>query len=158
MNLFFGQRTLAANYFHPRYLQGTGATPTNDTKSGYWRLFYYKMQEEALKVGEEVVEKIETKAKRDTVVLLAAKKKAPKPRVELEKDFVPEPLPKFKPLPVYTEPSVHELLDSVPSVHNFAVFINRAEIKLFSLAVAREQKIKRRHVRRRVAAFLLLAA
>jgi len=158
MNLFFGQRTLTANYFHPRYLHGTGTTPTNDAKSGYWRLFYYKMQEEALKVGEKVVEKIETEAKRDKVVLLATKKKVLKPRVEQEKDFIPEPLPKFKPLPVYAEPSAHELLSSLPSLHNFTVFINRAETRLFSLAVAREQKIKRRHARRRVAAFLLLAA
>lgn len=52
-NQFFGQKTLAAQYFRQQYLHGAGGQPEQDGKSGYWRLFYYQLQEAELKKNEQ---------------------------------------------------------------------------------------------------------
>ena len=47
MSQFFGQQLLAAQYFRPQYLHGTSAV-TPSGHSGYWKLFYYQLQEAEL--------------------------------------------------------------------------------------------------------------
>lgn len=53
MSQFFGQQQLAAQYFRPQYLHGAGGAPVQDGRSGYWRMFYYQLQEEELKKHEQ---------------------------------------------------------------------------------------------------------
>lgn len=50
MSQFFQQNLLKAQYFRPQYLSGQ----TDETaRSGYWRLFYYQLQEAELKKNEQ---------------------------------------------------------------------------------------------------------
>jgi hypothetical protein len=103
-NQFFGQQLLAAQYFRPQYLHGAGVTPVQDGRSGYWRLFYYQLQEEELKKheqkqGQKTPEgKSEVASETTTAV---PKKPRAKPRVA--KPVVDE-LPKVHPRPIYQAP------------------------------------------------------
>ena len=45
----FGSNYFKPQYFNAAYLHGATAVPAQDGRSGYWRLFYYEMQEEALR-------------------------------------------------------------------------------------------------------------
>ena len=103
MNLF------SANYFKPQYfnaayLHGATAMPAQDGRSGYWRLFYYEMQEEALreKRDDQVPANAATQ---DTLVkredIPVAAKSVRKKRVEKE-EKLREPVLK----PVYRQPAV----------------------------------------------------
>lgn len=79
-------------------------------RSGYWRLFYYQMQEEALKEKEPAVEvKAAEKPK-----LVAKTKKPQKPVVKVEEEPV-FAVPPFKPikLPIPTPPTPLPVLAKV---------------------------------------------
>ena len=83
MSQFFSQSYLKPQYFNMNYLHGATAVPSNDGKSGYWRLFYYNLQEEALKKDEQVKGKAEAEgksesAKKEPVVAQPARKSKPK--------------------------------------------------------------------------------
>ena len=54
MSQFFTQAYLKPQYFNMNYIHGATAVPSNDGRSGYWRLFFHNMQEEALKKDEQV--------------------------------------------------------------------------------------------------------
>lgn len=89
-----------------------GQTHTQDARSGYWRLFYYQMQEEALKTGE--AEK--AKPAEATPEVVAEEKpietKA-KPKAKVEKlAFEPTPAPSKPPMrlkPVYRAPEHYDV-------------------------------------------------
>lgn len=81
----------------------------NDGRSGYWRLFFTKMQEEALRKKDE--KEAETTQAEETVGRVApvskgngrdGKRKAPKPsQVEPQEGHV-EKIPPFRPKPIYS--------------------------------------------------------
>lgn len=73
------------------------AQDTDTARSGYWRLFYYNMQEEALKKDEQVKGKAETESKSES--------SQAKP--------IAQPKPKRKPEPVVTEEPIPHLLKPV---------------------------------------------
>lgn len=101
MSQFFGQQLLTAQYFRPQYLHGQEVTTTG--RSGYWRLFYYQLQEEELKKheqeqGQKAEEgKSESPRKVTAVVSQPAKPKASVVIAERE------PL-KVHPKPIYQRP------------------------------------------------------
>ena len=95
-NKYFGQNFLKAQYFNANYLHGTGQAE-NEGRSGYYRLFFMKMQEEALKqykekTGKEVAEPVVTE--------VVAKQPAPK-KVKKSKPDIAVVKPVSKPLPIY---------------------------------------------------------
>lgn len=129
-----------------------------DGRSGYWRLFFHEMQEEANAQDKKRKEGI---AEEPVKVLEVVATEKPKSRIVVEPlapMFKPEPLPKFKPKALYTAPAVQEKLASLPSIDNFAVFVQEASTSIIQLALEREKRKKRQQLRRRAAAFLLLAA
>ena len=110
---FFGQQTLAAQYFRPNYLHGAGGT-LQDGRSGYWRLFFMQMQEEALKQYEKHTNTAQTVAPiHEATKKIVTTKKAKLPLlVELE-EYEP---PNFKRRPIYTqETKIDEQLPMVVS-------------------------------------------
>lgn len=103
MNNFFTQAYLKPKYFNQAYLHG--ATAVQDAKSGYWRLFYYNMQEEALKADEqkqrETTEKRESERKTEEPVQSApAKVTAPVVRRSVQAKPVEEK-PTTRERPIY---------------------------------------------------------
>lgn len=149
---FFAQDFLKAQYFSQRYMHG----PQEETsgRSGHWRLFFYKMQEEALKTEKPTPEITEQHPEQPKLAKVA-KKKVRKP-YEV-KEEIPEPIkvPPFKRKPVYTQPSAHEkLLALQPLPAPVRIRHNRDNVIQLNI-----EKIKRKQrARRRAAAFLLLAA
>lgn len=130
--------------------------PNQETnRSGYWRLFFTQMQEEALKQYEEKtgksVEKLPV-----TVDKKPTKKKQLKPvkEVSAEDDLlVPQP---FVTAPVKTTTSVGELLSKL---HELPPANDPYILAVLSAKIVEIQLSKRRRGnRRRAAAFLLLAA
>lgn len=96
MSQFFGQNFLKAQYFNPAYLHGAQEEQTG--RSGYWRLFFYQMQEEALrqykeKTGKEVAE--------PQVVTEVVTKKPASKKIKKVKPVVVDEKPVSKPLPIY---------------------------------------------------------
>lgn len=152
MNTFFGQDFLKAKFFKPAYLHGAGeAPPTQDGKSGYWRLFFMKMQEEALKKNDK-----ETESKPVPAEVVAIKPKRVKRRIaKVQREELPAPEIKLAPFvlrPVVEQPNSYDALANLPPMPTATVF---------SLEVYRNQVIiskQRKQKRRRAAAFLLLAA
>lgn len=107
-NQFFGQQTLAAQYFRPQYLHGAGGTPIQDGKSGYWRLFYYQLQEAELRKDEQEQGKEAPKGTRQAAeeappVVTARKriKRKLEPLVKLETFEKPD----FKRKQIYSAPT-----------------------------------------------------
>lgn len=101
-NQFFGQQTLTAQYFRPQYLHGAGGTPpVQDEKSGYWRLFFMRMQEEALRQYEKHTSSERTVAPtlEETKKSAPSKKTKLPPLVTLDTYEVPD----FKRKPIYTQ-------------------------------------------------------
>jgi hypothetical protein len=124
MSQFFGQQLLAAQYFRPQYLHGAGGTPTQDGRSGYWRLFYYHLQEEELKKHEQKQSQKTAQGTGKTAVETSANgpatgKPAPKPRPKYSSPQpVVENTPVFKSKSLYVVPrieypSVGPLLQSI---------------------------------------------
>jgi len=152
---FFAQDFLKAQYFSQRYMHG----PQEETsgRSGYWRLFFYKMQEEALKSEEQIPEITEQHSEQPKPAKVA--KVAKKIRKPYEvKEEIPEPikLPPFKRKPVYTQPSAHEKLLALQPLPAPVRIRHNREDNVIQLNI---EKIKRKQrARRRAAAFLLLAA
>lgn len=106
-NQFFGQQTLTAQYFRPQYLHGAGGTPTQDGKSGYWRLFYYQLQEAELKKENEQKQGQETSERKVEVTQakpVAAAGKPVRQLVQLETYEKPD----FKRKAIYTQPTKTE--------------------------------------------------
>ena len=130
--------------------------PNQETeRSGYWRLFFTQMQEEALKQYEEKtgkkVEKLPTAEAKKPI-----KKKPVKASVEeMVEDVAPLP-PPFTVAPVKTIASVGELLAKLPELPaaNDPYVLAVLSAKIVELQISK----RRRDSRRRAAAFLLLAA
>lgn len=161
MSAFFGQEFLTAQYFRPNYLHGAGGVPpTQDGRSGYWRLFFMQAQEEALK-DEKVVEHTGRLVTSENVDRSIAVQKKPtkkkKPVFTAPQNFdVPE-IPPFRRTPVYTTPSTYEQLANLPR-DTLAVEVRTLEGKVYQFAQHLAAKQKRARARRRAAAFLLMAA
>jgi len=128
------------------------AGPTQDGRSGYWRLFFMKMQEEALKKNDKKAEGKPSTAPQEAVAI------QPKRRIAKVQRAKPHaPTVQRIPLvvrPVVERPNTYDALASLPPLPTATVF---------SLAVYRKQVIisstqSRKQRRRRAAAFLLLAA
>ena len=85
-----------------------GATaPINDGRSGYWRLFYTQLQEEALKKDADA--KLPKPEVTVAETVWEPIKKKPKARVKAVEPLEPIPeLPKFKRKVVSTTPTVNE--------------------------------------------------
>lgn len=132
-----------------------------DGRSGYWRLFFTQMQEEALKEYEKKTEpKSDTGAVEPTPVEAkkAPAKKKPK-RAEREVVDQPEPieLPKFRRKPIYQTPNTYDALANLPNIET--LYQSVVSIRNTLIIDLEQQRIQRRkQTRRRVAAFLLLAA
>lgn len=79
----------------------------NSGRSGYWRLFFYQLQEEALKKGEENVGEEELIELKDGSVKVKARRKSrPKRALEVTEEIPLTETPRKIPLaPVTTEPS-----------------------------------------------------
>lgn len=82
--------------------------PKLDAKSGYWRLFYYNLQEEALKKDEQVKGKAAEKGEGESEKAkpVAAKKPKPKPK--------PRPIEVLEPIPHLPKP-IYRKAEAVPS-------------------------------------------
>lgn len=129
-------------------------------RSGYWRLFFTQMQEEALNAGKQA-EKSEEGVKAEQPTPTVKKRKAkraetrPESKAPVEPRVVAEP-PPFRLRPIYTSPSTYEQLAALPRLvyDDFsATYLHRKVISLEA------ERIKRRkQARRRAAAFLLMAA
>jgi len=132
---------------------------TGDTaRSGYWREFFYKMQEEALKSEEKEPKPLQGDAQAESKPVIA-KLNAKKASPAIEKPFQPPALPPFKRSPIYTAPSVQEQLSAVANNDNFSVFAKKLDDKILNLALEKQRRTKRRNrLRRRAAAILLMAA
>ena len=120
-------------------------------KSGYWRLFYYNLQAESLR-AEEQKKKIK-EASREAVKPKPLKK--PKPIVPAIKRVVPteassEP---FVLAPVKTLPTAYDELIKLPPIQFAQIYWRFTQL---SVIISLDKERKRR--RRKVAAFLLLAA
>ena len=136
----------------------TSAPEAQDGRSGYWRLFFTKMQEEALRPEEEqkpVVDQPKEAVEISVEAKPAKKKKPPVKLVPLEKYEVPN----FKRKPIYsnpipTAPSLAETLLQLPKI-DFEGWIYAAQRNAVIINLEHE---RRKRARRRAAAFLLMAA
>ena len=157
MNLF------SANYFKPQYfnaayLHGATAMPAQDGRSGYWRLFYYEMQEEALRekrddqVPANAVAQ-DTLVKREDIPVVAkrpAKKRKPAPA---------EPaIPKVKERPLLRRIEQQEQPDITPLLrvisNDFRAMVLSLEplrVKMLEQKAANDEEVELIHL-------LLLAA
>lgn len=128
-------------------------------RSGYWRLFFYNMQEEALNAEKEkTTEKVD--AGGAVAKKSVAKKEAPRKRTRIPKaenslraaEPQEEKIPAFRLAPAVTGPSVYEQVQQLialgPVPYTKARHNNRERIT----------KQRKQRARRRAAAFLLLAA
>lgn len=102
MSQFFGQQQLAAQYFRPQYIHGAGGTPpVQDGRSGYWRMFYYQLQEEELKRHEQKQGQEATEGKSEVPQAKPVAAAKPK-RAPPERRAAPVvELPKVHPRPIY---------------------------------------------------------
>lgn len=149
--------------FGPKPMSAIGLLPlaANEGRSGYWRLFFMNMQEEALKANSEQPVNQKEKALEQVQGQEApqrkstSKKKVKKPRA-VERDEYPNVIP-FRRKPIYSDPTpvinVYEDLLTLKPLPSAMSFI---EVKIASI---REARIKRhQRNRRRAAALLLMAA
>lgn len=99
--MFFGQDLLKAHYFRPQYLHGAEEETTG--RSGYWRLFFHQLQEDALRKDEE---KLKEAIKEAVAPVLADAPTKPKKVVKLEPLVELEEFPevKFNRKPIFTRP------------------------------------------------------
>lgn len=157
MSQFFGQQQLAAQYFRPQYLHGAGGTPTQDGRSGYWRLFYYQLQEEELKRHEQKQRQEEAQREGKNTGKTAANSASttapstagatarPRPRVTPRpKTSNTQEIPVFKPKPLYLVPKRQEQMDVAPllksvsdDLHAWALHSQELSVQF---AIAEKQK------------------
>ena len=130
-------------------------SPVQDGRSGYWRLFYTKLQEEALKKNDEKAESKSSKPSQATVV---AKPKRIKRRVaKVQRVELHAPEARSVPFvlrPVVEQPTSYDALanlGALPTATLFSLEVYRKQV-IISTTKSRKQK------RRRAAAFLLVAA
>lgn len=142
-----------------------GTPPVQDGRSGYWRLFYTQLQEEALKEYDRKKQLSNTETLESGKQVTETPKVA-KPPVKLEplvKLDVYE-TPNFKRKPIYTEPTPVAVnlpafvagisLELSKMYQEFAPLVRAQNIRSIEVARAKRQQ----RTRRRAAAFLLLAA
>lgn len=135
-----------------------GARLADEGRSGYWRLFFTNLQEEALKKRDEKT----TEPARQRPVVQATQpkdKKQPKPalpkrrkKVEVEK---PLPIIPFRKLPTKLEPTAFDELAKLPAIA-FDLYIQQLTGVIINLD--EERAARRRSKRKKLAAFLLMAA
>lgn len=130
--------------------------PNQETeRSGYWRLFFTQMQEEALKQYEE-----KTGKKVEKMASVEAKKTSKKKPLKVVKEVSeveePQSVSSFVAAPVKTSASVGELLAKLPELPaaNDPYILAVLSAKVVELRISKQ----RREQRRRAAVFLLLAA
>jgi hypothetical protein len=92
----FGANYFKPQYFNAVYLHGATAVPAQDGRSGYWRLFYYNLQEESLRekrddqVSAEPTIKDTLVRREDLPAVVVPKRAAPKPSPKPERPPVRE--------------------------------------------------------------------
>ena len=129
-------------------------------RSGYWRLFFTQMQEEALKQDAESKTTTERPVESTKPAPEKVKAKAKPKRKAVEKAVnQPQPIevPQFRLKPLYEQPNTYDALADLPPImlttYSVATLKNQAIINL-----EHERLKRRKQARRRAAAFLLLAA
>lgn len=135
-----------------------GVQAANEGRSGYWRLFFMQMQEDALKksVKEEVKKIVETTAYEVKTPKKTVKKVEKRKVPNGEPVAKPTPIIPFRKLPTKLEPTVYDELANLPTIAiEQYLFSIQATATLYNFEAERE---KRRKHRRKVAAFLLMAA
>lgn len=100
MSQYFRQDYLKPAYFKVGYLRGADEEPTSDGRSGYWRLFFMQLQEEALKKKEELAPQ-ETQQHEEAAKPPKTKKQKLPPLVPLEEYEKPN----FKRKKIFTDPT-----------------------------------------------------
>jgi hypothetical protein len=137
----------------------TDPCDTPSGRSGYWRLFFTQMQEEALKEYEKKTGAPVTKPVVPAEPVTAKAKTPKKPKrvePEVKVETYPE-VPKFKLKPVYETPDTYDALANLPKVV-LASELTALQAKIYDFQVHLDRKQRQQRNRRRAAAFLLLAA
>lgn len=115
----FGANYFKPQYFNANYLHGATAVPAQDGRSGYWRLFYYQMQEEALKPKEVKNDEVPEVANQEAKVLEDKRVDVPVKKVVRRKERKPEQ-PTVRERPILRKINAVEL----PSVTPFLNIIS----------------------------------
>ncbi len=127
-------------------------------RSGYWRLFFTQMQEEADKERDEKATKDSGKLVAPEVVV-AKVKKQPKPVVPKKRKKVEvkklAPIVPFRKIPAKIEPTAYDELAKLPPV---TVEFYLASMHMTTVIDMEDERRKRRKRQRKIAAILLLAA
>ena len=136
-----------------------GAQAANEGRSGYWRMFFANMQEEALKKRDEKTDG--DTGKRAAPEVVASKgKKQPKPVVPKKRKVVEAapsraPIIPFRKLPTKLEPNAFDLLAELPPLVAESYLLALSSRVIINLD---DERIIRRKKKRKLAAFLLMAA
>lgn len=127
-------------------------------RSGYWRLFFTNMQEEALKKRDEKTNGDSGKLATPEVVASKSKKQ-PKPvtpkKREPSKVAPKAPVIPFRRLPTKLEPNAFDMLAELPPLMVESYLLSLSSRVIINLD---DERIQRRKKKRKLAAFLLLAA
>lgn len=113
----FGANYFKPQYFNANYLHGATAVPAQDGRSGYWRLFFYQMQEEALKPKEVADDKVPQVADKEAEVLEDKRVDVPAKKVVRRKEREPE-------VPTVRERPILRKAESVEELPNVTPFLN----------------------------------
>lgn len=154
----FGANYFKPQYFNAAYLHGATAVPAQDGKSGYWKLFFYQMQEEALKPKETKDDKVPEVAVQEAEVLEDKRVDVPAKKVVRRKAPEPEtPTVRERPIlrkvePVEELPNVTPFLSVISS--EFRMWLNTSE----PLRIAMLQKKAANDEEEEIINLLLLAA
>lgn len=165
MSQFLQQNLLAAQYFRPNMLHGA-VQSAFEGKSGYWRLFFYNMQEESLKRDkekfveqdqrQEATEGASQGAQAEPVVAAKARRakrtrsESPKPRAPVT-PFLLTP-------PARIEPTAYEVLAALPRFDFSPVEVKIQTQVLVAKIIQLDTERARRRKRRRDDELLLLLA
>lgn len=148
------------NSFLPESWRMSGLVPTTDGRSGYWRLFFTQMQEEALKKDAEraTEETKDVETEQDAVRKVEAAPARAKKRKKVTTKTSKAPVVPFVPLRrPPQEPTLYETLYRLPLYDLSAIKIQTQTLveKVIQLD---NERVKRRKKRRDEEVFLLLAA
>lgn len=116
----FGANYFKPQYFNANYLHGATAVPGQDGRSGYWKLFFYQMQEEALKPKEAKDDKVPEVAVQEAEVLENKRVDVPVKKVVRRKAPEPE-APTVRERPILRKV---EIVEEVPSITPFLNIIS----------------------------------
>ncbi len=162
MTQLFEARLYASKLFQPKLLAGAIHDIGSDARSGYWRLFFTNLQEEALRVDTQTSKvSAAPPANAGATVSKPKRKKVVKPVRGQEPKVEDEPLIQSVPLrlsPVRALPTLQDAIKTLvplPASTAFSHKVYQQSATVHSFAAARK---KREQQRRRAAAFLLLAA